>query len=162
MRLLLTPAIVLALAACDPVHDDRIAALGDEAPGVGTGPFHRPGQPCTTCHDGKLGSPREFSVAGTIFKNETGSEPAEGATITLTDSDGAMIQSTTNSAGNFYVEPSEFTPRYPMKTSVTFGGVTAKMASLIGRAGACADCHTEPARPTSPGHIFVPPDGRIP
>lgn len=159
----MAPAIVFALAACDPVHDDRMAALGDEAPNVGPGPFHRPGQPCTTCHDGKLGSPREFSVAGTIFKNETGSEPAEGATVTLTTADGASFKKLTNSAGNFYFEPHEVTPRYPMKTEVSYGTITVKMDSLIGRAGACADCHTEPARATSPGHIFIPAtEGGIP
>ncbi len=159
-------ALALALAsaslACDPVHEDAQAALGDEAPGVQTGPNHRPGQPCTTCHDGKLGSPPEFSVAGTIYRNATDPEPARGATVMLTAADGATYQATTNGAGNFYVTPQQFTPSYPMKASVAFGGVTVKMFSEIGRAGACGDCHSAPARSTSAGHIFVPADGVLP
>ncbi|HSO38333.1 MAG TPA: hypothetical protein VLT33_37650 [Labilithrix sp.] len=154
--------VALALAACDPVHDDAQAALGGEAPGVRTGPLHRPGQPCTVCHDGKLGSPPEFSVAGTIFRDQADRVPLPKATVTLTGADGASFAAITNAAGNFYVEPGRFTPRYPMKTEVSYGGVTIKMTSLIGRAGACAGCHVDPAGPTSPGHVFVPADGVIP
>jgi hypothetical protein len=155
-------SVALVVTACDPVHSDAQAALGDEAPGVRTGPLHRPGQPCTTCHDGKLGSPQEFSVAGTIFQNENDRKPAERATVLLTAADGATHEATTNAAGNFYVQPGQFTPSYPMKTAVTFQGVTVKMVSLIGRAGACADCHADPPGSTSAGHIFVPLDGVIP
>lgn len=155
-------ALALALGGCDPVHDQAQAALGDEAPGVRTGPLHRPGQPCTLCHDGKVGSPKEFSVAGTIFRNDADRVPAVGATVTLTAADGATYRATTNAAGNFYVEPGRFAPSYPMRTEVSYGGVTVKMTSLIGRAGACAGCHADPAGPTSPGHVFVPADGVIP
>ncbi len=160
----LIPCLLLAatLAACDPVHDQAQAALGDEAPGVGTGPTHRPGQPCTVCHDGKLGSPREFSVAGTVYRAAGQSTPAVNATVTLTSSDGTVYRATTNNAGNFYVEPARFTPSYPMKAEVALGGVTVTMTSLIGRAGACAGCHVEPAGDTSPGQVFIPADGVIP
>ena len=154
--------LAAALVACDPVHDQQQAALGEEAPGVRTGPTHRPGQPCTVCHDGKLGSPPEFSVAGTVYRTATDSTPAVNATVTLTSADGTVYRATTNAAGNFYVEPSRFAPSYPMKTEVALGGVTVTMTSLIGRAGACAGCHVEPAGPTSPGHVFIPADGVIP
>src|SRR5207249_3431097 len=39
-----------AIACGDPVHDDAVAALGPEAPGVRPGPTPRPGQPGLTCH----------------------------------------------------------------------------------------------------------------
>lgn len=164
MKPLLEHLIILAVAlgACDPVHDQQQAALGDEAPGVGTGPLHRAGQPCTVCHDGKLGSPPEFAVAGTVYRTATDSAPAVGAMVTLTSADGAVYRATTNAAGNFYVAPARFTPSYPMKAEVALGGVTVTMSSLIGRAGACAGCHVEPAGPTSPGRVFVPADGVVP
>jgi hypothetical protein len=148
--------------ACDPVHDSAISALGDEAPGVRKGPLHRPGQPCTTCHDGSLGSPPAFSVAGTIYVDEKGRQPAASATVTMTSSTGTTTSTTTNAAGNFYLTPRDFTPSYPMTVSVTYGAMQIKMVSEVGRAGSCADCHTAPAGPTSPGLIFIPADGGTP
>jgi hypothetical protein len=152
----------LAGVACDPVHDDAIAALGGESPGVRKGPLHRPGQPCTTCHDGALGSPPKFSVAGTVYVDEQGRSAASGAVVRLADATGATHQVTTNAAGNFYVQPAEFTPSYPMKVTVTYGAIDVVMTSEVGRAGSCADCHTHPAGPTSAGLIYIPADGGTP
>jgi hypothetical protein len=161
--------LVLALGAasigssCDPVHDDAQAALGGEAPGVPHGPLHRPGQPCITCHDGALGSPPQFSVAGTIYQNANDTIAAEGANVTLTNADGKThYTTTTNSAGNFYLTPKDFTPVYPMRVAVEFNGTTVFMSSLVGRDGSCADCHTDPRGPTSSGHIYIPPQGITP
>ena len=153
---------VASLASCDPVHDSATAALGDEAPGVRKGPLHRPGQPCTTCHDGATGNPPKFTVAGTIFVDEQGKSPANGAVITLTDATNKTHTATTNTAGNFYVQPSEFTPAYPMRVSVAYGKITIVMKSEVGRDASCAGCHTYPASPTSPGLVFIPSDGVTP
>lgn len=160
--LALALAIAASLGGCDPVHSDAIDALGGEAPGVRKGPLHRPGQPCTTCHDGELGDPPEFTVAGTIYKTEGDTTPAVGATVSMTSVDGKTFDTTTNEAGNFYVQPSQFKPGYPMKVAVTFGQITVKMTSEIGRNGSCAKCHTDPAGPTSAGHVFIPTNGVTP
>ena len=151
-----------ALASCDPVHSDAVSALGGEAPGVRTGPLHRPGQPCLLCHDGKVGDPGEFSVAGTIFLNATGATPAPGVVVTLTSANGATHTLTSNAAGNFYASPGQFTPAYPMSVVLTSSSTVVRMSTLIGRAGACATCHQDPAGPSSAGHIFVPADGVTP
>jgi hypothetical protein len=161
--LLLLPIGALA-GACDPVHDDAVSALGAEAPGVRKGPLHRPGQPCRACHDGALGDPPEFSVAGTVFATPDALTPASGATVALL-SQGATVSftTTTNEAGNFYVQPSQYTPSYPMHVSVTYNGATVVMVSHVGRDGSCADCHTDPRGPASAGHIYaVAPDGGPP
>lgn len=160
--LALALAIASALGGCDPVHSDAVDALGGEAAGVRKGPLHRPGQPCTTCHDGALGDPPEFTVAGTIYQNEGDPTPAVSATVTLTSVDGKTYVATTNEAGNFYTTPSQFQPGYPMKVSVNFGQLAVKMTSEIGRNGSCATCHTDPAGPTSAGHVFVPTNGVTP
>jgi len=163
MRVLWLIAASLVLFSCDPVHDDAQAALGGEAPGVQKGPTHRPGQPCITCHDGSLGSPEHFSVAGTVFLNADDKTPAENATVNLLSADGTSWPATTNSVGNFYVTPKQFTPVYPMTVSVDYTGrPTTKMKSHVGRDGSCADCHTDPAGPTSAGHVFVSLDGGTP
>jgi hypothetical protein len=155
-------ALAAALGACDPVHSDEIAALGDEAPGVKKGPLHRPGQPCQVCHDGSVGSPPEFTVAGTIYKNEGDTVGVVSASVVLTSVNGDTYTAVTNSVGNFYVTPRQFTPTYPMRVSVKLGTVTVKMTSLVGRNASCATCHFDPAGPTSAGRVFVPADGGTP
>jgi hypothetical protein len=155
-------ALAAALASCDPVHSQAIAALGNEAPGVRTGPLHRPGQPCGTCHDGTIGNPRQFSVAGTIYVNQSENVPATNVGVTLTSADGMSYTATTNAAGNFYVLPNEFTPQYPMNVLITSDTVIVRMSTLIGREASCATCHRDPAGPTSAGHVFMPADGVTP
>ena len=155
-------ACLLALAACNPVQSDEVAALGGETPGVRRGPLHRPGQPCLACHTGDVGDPPAFSVAGTVFQSADSTTAASGAQVLLENSDGTSTKTSTNSAGNFYLSPNEFTPVWPMKVQVTFGGVTAVMTSEIGRDGSCAKCHSDPAGPTSVGHVYIPPDGGAP
>jgi hypothetical protein len=154
-RLLPCFAFAMALAACNPVHQEAVDALGGEAPGVGKGPLHRPGQPCLLCHDGALGDPGEFSVAGTIFRRPSDLEPALGARVTLHGSDGSTFEAVTNEAGNFYVQPRQWTPTFPMLTSVTWQGQTVRMHTNVGRDGSCASCHVDPASSDSPGHVYL-------
>jgi hypothetical protein len=152
--------------ACDPVGDDAVAALGPETPGVRPGPFHRPGQPCLVCHTGGLTSPPAFSVAGTIYQTPSSPIGLEGATVSLTDSTGSnFVTMASNVAGNFYVKPDDWNPVFPLSgvvvTSTTAG--FAVMQSDIGRNGACASCHVNPAGPASPGQVCITLDeGGIP
>lgn len=153
----------LFLLACDPVHSNEIDALGGETPGVRTGPNHRPGQPCLLCHDGKIGDPRQFSIAGTVFVNPYDKVAASGATIIMTDANNVVFTTTTNQAGNFYVTPSQWTPAYPMTVEVDYQRYQTKMRSHIGRDGSCSGCHFDPAGFDSPGHVAVAyPDGGVP
>jgi hypothetical protein len=161
----------LLLAACDPVHDDAVSALGGEAPGVRRGPLHRPGQPCILCHDGALGDPQRFIIAGTVFQTSGANVAAVGATVKLTDANGTSIQVATNAAGNFYLTPSQFDPVVPIQVVVTdANGNSATMQTLIAgnlaeepNNGSCASCHFDPAGPSSPGHVCMTlDDGRTP
>jgi hypothetical protein len=145
----------LAIAACDPVHSAAVDALGGEMPGVGHGPLHRPGQPCLVCHDGALGDPAEFSVAGTVFVRPSDRQPAAGATIDMKSADGSAFSPITNSAGNFYVRPSEWAPVYPLQVSVRWEDRVVDMQTNIGGDGSCAACHGDPAGPASAGHVYV-------
>lgn len=154
---------MLALAlSCDPVNDATIAALGPETPGVPKGPLHRPGQPCLVCHSGNVGDPPGFSVAGTVFINASDLQAAVDAGVTLTDSVDASYTANTNQAGNFFVLPSQYQPTYPMKVAVAFNGTPVKMTADVGRDGSCAKCHVDPAGPSSPGHVYIPPGGVTP
>lgn len=148
-------AAALAQSACDPVRSDQISALGGETNGVGPGPTHRPGQPCLLCHDGKLGNPVEFAVAGTVFRFASDRQPVSGATVTLRGADGSTFEASTNAAGNFYVLAQEWTPAYPMRVSIAGEGRSVDMKTHIGRDGSCAGCHFDPAGPDSYGHVSL-------
>lgn len=156
-------SLLLMLTACDPVRDNAIAALGGETPGVHPGPRHRPGQPCLLCHGGAPGDPKQFSVAGTLFMQPTGTRPARGAAVELKAADGSRFEAVTNDAGNFYITPSQFSPKYPLETSVTFQGQRVVMLTNIGRDGSCGGCHIPKVGPDSPGHVYVRlDDGGVP
>lgn len=152
----------LLAASCDPVHDDAVAALGPEAPGVRRGPLHRPGQPCLLCHDGALGDPQRFTVAGTVFQVPSSMKASQNAVVTIIDANGSKIDLSTNAAGNFYATPSQYDPTFPLQTRVRGqSGEEAVMQTLIeGNGtvepnGGCASCHFDPAGPSTPGHVCV-------
>lgn len=158
---LLVP-IAFALA-CDPTQSDKIAALGDEAPGVRRGPTHRPGQPCLLCHDGALGDPQEFSVAGTVYQQVGSSAAVDGAQVLLTDAKGSSVTATTNTAGNFYLTPSDWSPTFPIAAQVVSGSTHVSMRTLISRDGSCGGCHVDPPGDSSPGRVaLVLEDGGAP
>ncbi|MGH7295629.1 MAG: hypothetical protein ACRELB_11875, partial [Polyangiaceae bacterium] len=155
------PALLVAAALAasqsvgcnDAVHDEEVAALGpSDGP---NGPTHRAGQPCLVCHGG-IGPAREaFAYAGTVVQDQRGSSGAEGVLVRAEDIDGRTHTSTTNSAGNFFVTPGDFTPHYPMQMTVTSsdGSVSQPMITHIGRDGSCATCHKPSEGPTSAGPV---------
>ena len=159
-----TPIVAVFAWSCgDPVHNARVDALGPESSG-GTGPTHRPGQPCLACHNDQGPSSTEFSVAGTIYQSAAlGSPPLVGATVTIYDATqnadgGAPHTFTTNAAGNFYAPKSDWTPFFPLHDiSVTSPDVPAPtmMHTVVGRDGSCATCHFDPKGPGSHGHIYL-------
>lgn len=151
---ILACAAALLLAACDPVHTDAVNALGGDPTGARNGPTHRPGQPCLLCHDGTLGNPNQFAVAGTIYRYLADKEPLQGATVVLKGADNSTHTTTTNAAGNFYVTPNQWMPFFPMHVTVSYGGAQVEMQSHVGREGSCAGCHFDPVAPDSPGHVF--------
>lgn len=152
------PYVALCLGACsDPVVEDAREALGPETPGVPEGPLHRPGQPCLLCHDGSGPGELEMSVAGTVYKYPDGAEPLSGAYVDLIDSKGRKFSAATNCAGNFFVQPADFEPEYPLWTTLRFGGAVVDMSTPIFRDGSCARCHTQPTGPESAGQVYFAP-----
>jgi hypothetical protein len=142
----------------DPVHGRAVSALGPETFGLSHGPTHRPGEPCLTCHGGEGPGSPELSVAGTVYESQGAQTWLDGATVTLTEATGATRSLETNQTGNFFVRTDEWTPTYPMLVSVSFRGVSIKMATHVGRDGSCADCHTDPPGPASAGHVYLVAD----
>jgi hypothetical protein len=139
----------------DATHDMQVQALGPEDPNVPQGPLHRPGQPCLVCHGGIGPASTQLSIGGTVYVSNTSAMPAVGATIQVEDVNGSVGAAQSNSAGNFFIQSSEWQPTFPILPQVTLGGVTNPMTTHAGREGSCAACHADPAGPTSAGHVYV-------
>lgn len=150
-------AAAAAVACYDPVHDQEVAALGPEAPGVSPGPTHRPGQPCNVCHGGIGPANLRFSVAGTIYQtSQPGSGGASGASVGLEDSTMSTWTAKTNSVGNFFVLQSDWAPKYPLSVpNVSYDGTTVSMSTIDNRTGSCADCHTQSPGTNSQGQVYI-------
>ena len=165
LRALASCSVVLVACNADPVHDDRVDALGKEAPGVPPGPLHRPGQPCLLCHDGRGPGNDEFSVAGTVYQFKDSDVPLSDAIVLLLDSrtcpptkpDCNRFATATNCAGNFFVDSHDFAPVRPMWVSLVYGGIAVPMSSPMFRTGSCADCHHDPPSSDSVGHVYFAP-----
>lgn len=146
--------LVFVLGCDDPLRERGVDALGPEIATVPAGPLHRAGQPCLTCHDGRS-SERAFSVAGTIFATAESGQAAPGVVVALVDAEGRTFRAATNCAGNFFVEPADFTPRYPLFVALESGAYRVEMETPVQRDGSCASCHVDPASNDRVGHVFV-------
>jgi len=142
----------------DPVHAREIAALGPDPSGEEGGPTHRAGQPCLVCHGSAGPNGPELSVAGTIYRSKVDTQALRGAAVSLTDAQGATRQIDTNRTGNFLVRARDWQPVYPMRVSVSYGGVNVDMKTHVGREGSCATCHSDPEGPASAGHVYLVAD----
>jgi hypothetical protein len=147
--------LALMVTSCgDPVPDSTVAALGAEDPNVPPGPSHRPGQPCLACHrDG--GKARVFTVGGTVYTDLTSQTPIGNVAVIIIDSAGTTFTTSTNCAGNFYVQGDQFTPVYPFWVSVRAGPIRDDMASAVYREGSCGACHINPRSSMSPGNVYL-------
>jgi hypothetical protein len=144
----------------DPVEDDLITSLGDEANGVRPGPFHRPGQPCLACHY-DAGSGPTFALGGTVFATPVEDIGVSDVTVTITDALGKTRTLTSNCAGNFYM-PGSTELAYPLHAEIECtlpDGTTRRsvMGTRIGRDGSCASCHHGAPSAKSPGRVSCGP-----
>lgn len=146
--------LLVGLGSCsDPVHEQRVAALGAEVPGVPPGPLHRPGQPCGVCHGVRGPADRAFYQSGTVYLEASSDTPLAGVRVRLLDARGASGIAETNCAGNFFITASEGALEYPLWVRLEWGDQVVEMRSPISRETSCAGCHERPAGPRSPGQI---------
>lgn len=175
---------LLAASCTDPVYDQQIEDLGDEAPGVDPGPEHRPGQPCVLCHSSTgPADDAPFSMAGTVFESPASIRGVPGVEVLLVDANGVSpvdansgqrIPIITNKAGNFYVPTSVWNPAFPVRVAIFcsgalvngpdgqpvqcgFPGQRKQMQSHIGREPSCAGCHYDAGRVGADGGTRVNP-----
>jgi len=153
----------LFVAACgNRAVDEKIAALGDEKPGVAPSEFHRPGQPCVLCHGEYLRADPVMTVAGTIYAFPAADKPlpVKGVTVKLTDAFGDTHEAGTNCAGNFFIKADEWKPAFPLRAELEYpvpGSLDSTkrvvMSTRISRDGSCAGCHVGAPNQGSPGWV---------
>lgn len=135
-------ALVALVRCTDPVPDRLVAAQGDERAGYPQGEYHRPGQVCSACHrENGEASDSIFSVSGTIFSGPNDLTGVYNAEVQMTDSVGTTYIATTNCVGNFFVKPSDWSPKFPILVRVHKGTTALSMHSQIGRETSCNACH---------------------
>lgn len=143
------------LAGCgDEVNLDAVpeAKASCEAPTADAtreGGTMLPGRNCISCHKtGGQAAEYVWTAAGTVFsKRSVGAACNTGGAadvlveiIDMTDK--VLARSTTNSAGNFYFNSSQFSAgNTPVRARVTKGAVTRTMLSPVSVTGGCAVCH---------------------
>ncbi len=126
-----------------------------------------PGRACLVCHQ-QRGGPR-FSMAGTVYP--TAHEPdmcigIAGLQVVATDTAGATLTMTVNSAGNFCADPGDpkkcqttgtlnLVPPFSVKVVNPTTGATRPMGGTI-TSGDCNVCHSQNGANGAPGRIFQP------
>jgi hypothetical protein len=148
--------VALLLVACeDPVHDDKVDALGPEPGPYPQGPLHRAGQPCTVCHGGKGPGDPTFDLAGTVFRTPNDRQGVVGAKVVLYDREGNTDAYFTNDVGTFIAEEGDLTLDFPLWVAIEADGKRVRMETPIFRETACGACHADPTSPSSVGHVYL-------
>ncbi len=122
---------------------------------TGTGDGMLPGSDCLACHSAGVTSggvqPVVFGAAGTAFTDPYGQAPLVGATVEVTDSTDAVVDMTTNAAGNYYTIQT-LVP--PIRASVTTPGGQIRMPAPQDTTS-CNACHA--CGGLAGGHLYGEP-----
>lgn len=148
-------ALTLASACKDPVLEARVEALGPDTGPYPAGPNHRAGAPCTLCHMEGSAASSPFDLGGTVYARVSPKQGLGGVKVRLFDNEGDELGVVTNEVGNFFLRKGELGPiDFPIWVELEYQGEVTAMQAPIFRERSCASCHTDPAGPTSPGHVY--------
>jgi hypothetical protein len=148
-------ALLCAGAACDGggagTGADAATCATDELEWGHGGDLMLPGTDCMQCHRaGGRAADSVFTAAGTVFLARDCPDGLEGALVVVEDTQGRIVEMTTNEVGNFQTsEPLSAVVR----TSVELDGVIYKMLSAP-TTGACGSCHLPGS---GPGLVWAAP-----
>ena len=165
-------ALIWALTGCIGNSPEQQAAdaLGPDFGQYETGPYHRAGFPCVTCHGGLWWQPTPaFELAGTVYQRSSGGAASRNAAIDIKDASGHAFTARTNSAGNFFVVVAGNQPQqygdgrseipwqldFPLSVRVRASGADQPMRSRVWKERSCAACHNGTPTAESNGRIFI-------
>ena len=78
-----------------------------------------------------------------------------GITVEITDADGTVLSTTTNEAGNFYIDRSKGPIAFPYRAKVISDAGELQMATPQSE-GSCASCHTPTGENAAAGRLIAP------
>ncbi|MBW2260490.1 MAG: hypothetical protein JRG91_00845 [Deltaproteobacteria bacterium] len=116
-------------SACLP----EATATGDDG--------HRAGQDCLSCH-ASMGGSLQWTIAGTLYDDASGSAPVGGATIIATEAGGTEHLLVTHPNGNFYTNAAV---TFPVTVAASKCPDHAEMSSTVSN-GSCNSCHNSTFR----------------
>ncbi len=163
-------ALVGSSCNLDPVNRAAVNALGPERDDLylPESEFHRPGEPCATCHSSAGPADSQFVLGGTIFWGPRNYDRrVDGAYVRIKDARKTTKCFVTNCNGNFFVRPEEFEKlTFPLLVSVErtqdpYNSNSPRLAfkemgGHIGREASCATCHILGLKDFgSPGQIYL-------
>lgn len=96
------------------------------------------GRPCMQCH-GAAGPAPRFVIAGTIYKDATGT-PAAQVEVRVVGSDGVARTAYSNPDGNFFFRASAGAVAFPAKVGARDANTT-KLMTIDAANGNCNSCH---------------------
>jgi hypothetical protein len=104
---------------------------------------HNPGLSCITggCHDGNTAGVPRWRAAGTVYSAINGGAAVAGATVIVTDANGAELKLITAQNGNFWTEQNL---AFPLRVGASKCPDTQQMLGTVDQAGAScnrAGCH---------------------
>lgn len=115
-------------------------------------PMMHPGMACIECHTERREGP-QFTIAGTVFTLMHEPDDCNGlarVTVEITDNNGEVFTTQSNSAGNFYLQDRMSFP-YAAKI-IDSNGNTSEMATHQNN-GDCNTCHSQDGSGGAPGRI---------
>jgi hypothetical protein len=144
------------VGGCGPDLGKPPAVCSTSAVSKGESPEMEPGGDCIGCHSSSDGP--SFRVAGTVMnelRDDTNCGGLAGVTVRITGNDGKVVDLTTNSTGNFFLESRAGAIALPFKAEVRRDGKVRAMVAAQTN-GSCNSCHTSTGLMLAPGRI-VPP-----
>jgi hypothetical protein len=117
-------------------------------------PVMHPGVDCIACHASRGEGPR-YAIAGTVMGGAHDVDDCQGISaveVRVTDANGALHTTTTNAAGNFFLEAAV---AMPYTVELARDGRTTQMVTPQST-GDCLSCHTTAGAVGAPGRIVAP------
>ncbi len=143
-------------ATDDMVDEDAETCSSGQRWTFGTvgSPEMNPGQPCLDCHG--QADTQTFTAAGTVFNTLNEDDDCFGAanvTVEIEDATTRVVTTTTNRAGNFFVEGELF--ELPVIARIIANGEVRTMPRFVHSTN-CNDCHTATGQLGAPGRVLAP------
>lgn len=121
-------------------------------------PLMNPGQDCIACHASESEAPK-FVIAGTVMgatNDDDNCDGLEAVKVRITGNDGAVLELTTNAAGNFFAREGMATVALPFTAEVEGPGGKINKMTTPQSDGSCNSCHGATGTNGAPGRIIVP------